>query len=1193
MKTRIKRLSIPAILLVLMVFSLQGWGQYTVDFEGDGETKTAYASGTVNLSGLDWNMTEALIGTEASDWKNGLRSARMRGYGASIMTMLENKTNGAGVISFSYRRYGTDSQVDWKVEYSTNDGTDWTQVGEIFTAPASNDVQLFSETLNITGNVRIRIKRGTESGTSNRRLNIDDITITDYTGSSTPTITVSPSSLTGFTYVLGSGPSAEQSFNVTGTNLTADISITPSANYEISTGTGGAFVATNPITLEETGGTVASTPIFVRLKAGLATGDYNGETITASSTGADNKTVACSGSVTDPILEPTNHPTGFGAVANSSSAITVSWTDAVPAADGYLIKGSSVGYGDIVSPVDGTAESNGTLIRNVAGGVGTYQFTGLTSSTQYFFKIFPYNGSGATINYKTDGSVPEATATTQAIIITTYTWIGADNASWTDASNWNPNRSTPESTDILQFNDGAAKTVTSVPAQTIGKLLVTGNTTITLQAGSSGTLTIAGGVDDDLVIGAGSQLNISGATALILSLSTGATGSISGSVTLSGAAHRLLAADASGITFNSGASFTSGTSFSGNPFGNTTSGSVIFASGSTFIFTAGSNPFAISPSVTIFETGSLYKHQSTNTPSFSGRTYANFEFDFNNTVSATGSSAVSIDNLKITQGTFNFNVTGTPGHSIKGNIEVSNGAILNFTPSSTGTVNINGSSAQSIYGGGMISSGVNSTIVVSNASGVSFNNNATLNNLTIATDCELSVSNNISLTVSGTLTNNAGPTGLVIESDATGTGSLIHNTNNVPATVQRYITGSTNLLSRYYHHVSIPLNSNVLSSQFNGSYLFSFNQGTQTWNQITEDDVTLSNNQGYMIFYPNTSTTYNFVGQLNNGAFVASTSTDAIDEYSLVPNPYPSAIDWDAASGWTRSGLLDAIWIWNRNANNYASYISQAGTNGGSRYIASGQSFFVRSNAASASLSMNNNVRTHSNQVFFSTDDQSNQLRLSVSASTGSDEILLRFMPETGLNFDPEADVQKLRGGQTAPQLFTLSTDHEELSIQSFAYTGPLMQIPVSFEMPLAEIVQMQITGAESFNGQFAFLLEDQITGQLIDLSKTNPVVCAHNPDNDVNRFIVYIHDLTGIADAGDKETPVILVHNGFIYIHLPAHVSGQVTVQITDATGKLVNQSEARAEKTIRLAPDVNAGMYLVRLVYSENVYSQKVIIN
>ncbi len=170
--------------LAIVVFGFTGVAQYTVNFEGTGETKTAYASATVTLSGIQWNMTEVLIGTTGSDWKNGARSARLRGYGTSSMTMLQNKANGIGNISFKYRRFGTSAQVNWKVEGSINDGADWIQIGQAFTAPASDVVQTFSETINIPGNVRVRIKRATETGTSDNQLNIDDIIITDYVATS-------------------------------------------------------------------------------------------------------------------------------------------------------------------------------------------------------------------------------------------------------------------------------------------------------------------------------------------------------------------------------------------------------------------------------------------------------------------------------------------------------------------------------------------------------------------------------------------------------------------------------------------------------------------------------------------------------------------------------------------------------------------------------------------------------------------------------------------------------------------------------------------------------------------------------------------------------------------------------------------------------------------------------------------------
>ncbi len=98
------------------------------------------------------------------------------------MTMLENKTNGLGTLSFPYRCYGTDIQVSWKVEYSVDDGENWIQIGSHFTAPQTKEVQEFNEDVNVAGNVRVRIIRhdADETSDANRRLCIDNILMTDY-----------------------------------------------------------------------------------------------------------------------------------------------------------------------------------------------------------------------------------------------------------------------------------------------------------------------------------------------------------------------------------------------------------------------------------------------------------------------------------------------------------------------------------------------------------------------------------------------------------------------------------------------------------------------------------------------------------------------------------------------------------------------------------------------------------------------------------------------------------------------------------------------------------------------------------------------------------------------------------------------------------------------------------------------------
>lgn len=98
------------------------------------------------------------------------------------MNMTADKSNGIGSVSFEYERYGTDgSQQPWAVEYSTDGGANWTQIGSNITATGS--VQTFNQTVNVAGNIRLRIRLTTTPGTSgDRRMNIDDITITDYTG---------------------------------------------------------------------------------------------------------------------------------------------------------------------------------------------------------------------------------------------------------------------------------------------------------------------------------------------------------------------------------------------------------------------------------------------------------------------------------------------------------------------------------------------------------------------------------------------------------------------------------------------------------------------------------------------------------------------------------------------------------------------------------------------------------------------------------------------------------------------------------------------------------------------------------------------------------------------------------------------------------------------------------------------------
>jgi gliding motility-associated-like protein len=81
--------------------------------------------------------------------------------------------------------------------------------------------------------------------------------------------------------------SASGSFNVSGTGMTAGILVTPPSGFEVSTDN---IAFTSTVTVGSTG-TIASTPVYIRLKASATPGAYSGDVV-LSSTNATSVNVA-------------------------------------------------------------------------------------------------------------------------------------------------------------------------------------------------------------------------------------------------------------------------------------------------------------------------------------------------------------------------------------------------------------------------------------------------------------------------------------------------------------------------------------------------------------------------------------------------------------------------------------------------------------------------------------------------------------------------------------------------------------------------------------------------------------------------------------------------------------------------------------------------------------------------------------
>jgi CSLREA domain-containing protein len=275
----------------------------------------------------------------------------------------------------------------------------------------------------------------------------------------------------------------------------------------------------------------------------------------------------------------------------------------------------------------------------------------------------------------------------------TYTWKQTINTDWQVPANWSPIRLTPDPADIIVFDSSTpSATVTNVPSQTIAQLNVTGGSSATLNAATipagDKALTISGG---SLSVPAGTSLTLAGSTVLTISITSGSTGTIGGLIILQNAAHKVLAGDANGITFQTGSIFTTSTGFTGNPFGTGTDGSVVFQSGSASFFNAGGDPFGgPAHSIATFTLGSS---QTFNTPTAflsDGRTYGNLTLDGSQSYAGSGTGFLTIFNtLTIVSGS-----TLTLSSSSGGDLNLLGDITIN------GTLNTNGRTVK-FQGGGL------------------------------------------------------------------------------------------------------------------------------------------------------------------------------------------------------------------------------------------------------------------------------------------------------------------------------------------------------------------------------------------------------------------------------------------------------------------------------------------------------------
>lgn len=453
----------------------------------------------------------------------------------------------------------------------------------------------------------------------------------------------------------------------------------------------------------------------------------------------------------------------------------------------------------------------------------------------------------------------------------------------------------------------------------------------------------------------------------------------------------------------------------------------------------------------------------------------------------------------ITAGSVEIDATGDitmAGFSITFNGSLTVNGTFNATP---GSIIMDGSGcAQSICGGTINFS----HLQIDNCSGV----NVTCGDVTITDSLSLCCGV-LDITTANTFcfqSNASGTAGI----DDCGTGTI-----NGEITLKRYKTGCTEGYFGLACPYDVPFSQWADDVQLYGftNAPYEIDPSNTFWydeSQAGAVDIgfsepvnfldSIQRGLGYYIYqgtssFPTTITTNGPV-DLDPFTFPLSQTDNSVadaDGYNLLGNPYPSTIAWDMSGpGWTNVGCCDAIFVWDECNGQYESYVSGVGANGGTEIIEQGQAFWMKAHLPGASLTVNRQAMVTDAGNFNNFVATDKILRLVfIDSDNKSDEAVIRLHPGAAEGMDLPFDAGKLSSiSDPVREIYTETNEANPMgmSINALPDNGSNRTIPVRVRAPQTDTYTLRINNLESFPAEMCIVVEDLVTGTIIDPSVNN-----------------------------------------------------------------------------------------------------------
>lgn len=335
------------------------------------------------------------------------------------------------------------------------------------------------------------------------------------------------------------------------------------------------------------------------------------------------------------------------------------------------------------------------------------------------------------------------------------------------------------------------------------------------------------------------------------------------------------------------------------------------------------------------------------------------------------------------------------------------------------------------------------------------------------------------ITVDNAITNNGT---IIVENN----GSLIQGTKDGPNTGTNYTVyreSTSQLEEGNYTYWATPLTSATLADVTNAQRYYSFNASTQAWSWETSSS-SMSPGVGYIntgksgIAYPNTYTAAFSGAAFNNGDIAVSLgfSSDGDDDndWNLLGNPYPSAIDADQFIA-DNLDIGGTLYFWTHNTRDSAGdntqddYVLWNGSGGTGPCtgcvapdgnISSGQGFFAQALAAN-SATFTNSMRIVGNNTLFykGGKKQKNRVWLNLIAEKSFSQTLIGFFNQATDGVDRIYDGLRLNSGASIS--FYSILEGKNYGIQGKAALKESEKIPLGFNSNITGDFKIEIEKIE------------------------------------------------------------------------------------------------------------------------------------